>query len=189
MHPTHDDVLKRVAAGDKRAFSDLYDELSPNVMGVCMHILRNPQLAEEVAQEVFIEIWRKAGSFEPAKAAARTWVLRMARSRAIDRLRSMTAEMSRDHKDATLNAVTRFDSVEDAALASVEAVRLRRAIDRVGEPHRSALLLSYFGGLSNPELAAHTNIPLGTAKTRVRDGLKKLRQALLSTPEGGHYVR
>ncbi|GAA1473091.1 ECF RNA polymerase sigma factor RpoE [Corynebacterium felinum] len=183
--PTTEELLTLVAAGDKGAFGELYDLLSPTVMGICMHIVRNQSIAEEIAQEVFVEVWRRAHTFDPNQSSAKTWVGRIAKSRSIDKLRSMTAAALRDDRDAMLDKVTRFIDVETNALTNIEAARVRQALASIGEPHKSALMLTYFGGLSHPELAEKTGVPLGTAKTRVRDGIKKLRLALSTLKEGG----
>lgn len=170
-----DGLLVEAGRGSTEAFSQLYDAYGPRAMGVAMHVLRSREHAEEVVQEVFVEIWRKAPTYDPAKGSAAGWILRLANSRAIDRLRSVIAAAERDELDAMLEATTRFTVVEDDALGNVEGERLRRAVDSIGEPHRTAVMLAFFAGLSHSELAEHTGVALGTAKTRVRDGLKKLK--------------
>ncbi|ATZ09541.1 TPA: sigma-70 family RNA polymerase sigma factor [Corynebacterium striatum] len=172
------DQLVATAAGDRHAFSQLYDVLSPTVFSVCLHVLNNQALAEEVAQDVFVETWNKAANFDPERGNARSWVARLAHGRAVDRLRSHVASVERDDRDAHLEEPTRFIDVESEALEHVESQRLRAAVDAIGEPHRTAVLLAFFGGLSHAELAESTGVPLGTAKTRVRDGIKKLKATL-----------
>ena len=173
-HARLDSLVAGVANGDQHAFSQLYDALSPLAFGVIIQILGDNSLAEEVLQEVFVEVWNKAGSFDPERGHARTWVGRIAHSRGIDRLRAHNASVRRDDADFVLGERIRSIDVETEALTNVEGKRLRAAVDTIGEPHRTAVLLTFFDGLSHAELAETTNVPLGTAKTRVRDGVRKL---------------
>ena len=172
-HARLDALVAGVADGDQRAFSQLYDALSPLAYGVIIQILGDNSLAEEVLQEVFVEVWNKARSFDPDRGRARTWVGRIAHSRGIDKLRAHNASVRRDDADFVLGERIREVDVETEALTNVEGKRLR-AVDKIGEPHRTAVLLTFFDGLSHAELAESTNVPLGTAKTRVRDGVRKL---------------
>ena len=178
MDLSSEELLVQVATGDKRAFGELYDRLAARVMGICMQVLRNRAIAEEITQEVFVEIWRTAPMFSPERGSAQGWVLRLARSRAIDKLRSRMATLARDERTTMLEQLTRYIDVEEDAITSVEGEHLRAAVNDIGEPHRTAIMLTYFGGLTQQQLADHLGIPLGTAKTRVRDGLKKLKSAL-----------
>ena len=150
------DLLVASAAGDTHAFSEFYDALAPLVYDVTLHVLRNPALAEEVAQDVFVEVWSKAAHFDPARGSARTWVGRIAHGR----------------------AALRGDDVETDALDRVESQRLRAAAAAIGEPHSTAVELAFFGGLTHAELAESTGVPMGTAKTRVRDGVRKLKELM-----------
>ncbi|MDO5077657.1 sigma-70 family RNA polymerase sigma factor [Corynebacterium sp.] len=173
-------LLTSAAGGDTASFASLYDALAPRVLGLCTQILRERAQAEEVMQEVFVEVWRRAAEFDASRGSAQSWVLRLARLRAIDRLRSYRAAQGRDHADYQLQNATWSASVEDEAVASLEAAQLRAAVDSIGEPHRTAVMLAYFHGFTHKELAENLEIPLGTAKTRVRDGLRKLR-AIMNT--------
>lgn len=173
-HARLDALVAGVADGDQRAFSQLYDALSPLAYGVIIQILGDNSLAEEVLQEVFVEVWNKADSFDPDRGRARTWVGRIAHSRGIDKLRAHNASVRRDDADFVLGERIREVDVETEALTNVEGKRLWAAVDKIGEPHRTAVLLTFFDGLSHAELAESTNVPLGTAKTRVRDGVCKL---------------
>lgn len=170
-----DSLLARTAQGNKDAFASLYDALAPQTLGLCAQILQDRAQAEEVMQEVFIEVWRRAAEFHPELGNARSWVLRLARLRAIDRLRSYRASRGRDQREFDLQQASWFASVEEQAVASIEASAIRQAVDSIGEPHRTAVMLAYFQGLTHQELADAIGVPLGTAKTRVRDGLRKLR--------------
>ena len=173
-HARLDALVEGVARGDQRAFSQLYDALSPLAFGVIIQVLGNNSLAEEVLQEVFVEVWNKADNFDSDRGHARTWVGRIAHSRAIDKLRADNASVRRDDQDFALDERIRGVDVEGEALSNVEASRLRAAVDTIGEPHRTAVLLTFFNGLSHAELAESTDVPLGTAKTRVRAGVRKL---------------
>lgn len=172
-------LLGRVSRGDKRAFEDLYRRLSGNILGLAFYILNDRAAAEEVTQEVFVEIWRKAGDFDAGRGGAKSWVLRLTRSRAIDRLRSDRASQARDHRDFELNLANPGPaSPSDNAEAAAERAEIRQAIDDIGEPNRTAVILSYYQGLSHNEIAELNQIPLGTAKTRVRNGMKRLATLL-----------
>lgn len=175
---TLEDLLQLTGHGDADAFARLYDHTAPNVLGLITQILQDRPQAEEVTQELYIELWQHAAEYDPARGGAKAWILRRARMRAIDRLRSIIATLQRDDREARLAARTSVDSVEDQALGNLQRMVVRRALETVGEPHKTAILLAYFGGLTHSELAAATNVPLGTAKTRVRDGLRKLEHAL-----------
>ena len=164
--------------GDAAAFARLYDHIAPNVLGLSLQILHDQAQAEEVTQEVFIEVWQHAADFDPAKGSAKAWILRRARLRAIDRVRSAIATMKRDDREAFLVASINKESVEDEALRNVQRHAVRTALEIMGEPHKTAILLAYFGDMTHAELAEATGVPLGTAKTRVRDGLRKLEKIL-----------
>ncbi|MBE7338956.1 sigma-70 family RNA polymerase sigma factor [Corynebacterium aurimucosum] len=171
-------LLVQTATADKHAFSALYDALAPTVYSVCLSVLRNPALAEEAAQDVFVEVWTSAAKFDPQRGNARSWVGRLAHGRAVDKLRSHVAAVQRDDRDSKLEHATFAEPIEDEALNNVEAHLLRRAVDEIGEPHSTAVALAFFDGLTHAELAESTGVPLGTAKTRVRDGIKKLKAVL-----------
>lgn len=178
-HARLNHLLVQTAAADKHAFSTLYDALAATVYSVCLSVLRNPALAEEVAQDVFVEVWTSAAKFDPQRGNARSWVGRLAHGRAVDKLRSHVAAVQRDDRDAMLTQATFAETLEDKALGNVEVQQLRQAIDKIGEPHSTAVALAFFDGLTHAELAESTGVPLGTAKTRVRDGVKKLKAILV----------
>ena len=178
-----DQLLDGVRAGDKVAFAELYDGLAPQVLGLATHILRDRAQAEEITQEVFVEVWQKAHTFDPARGSAKSWVLRLAKSRSIDRLRSWRSAQARDTEEFNNQLTTWVAPAEDEAQQRLESKELQDLIDSIGEPHRSALMLAYFGEYTHQEIAEATGVALGTAKTRVRDGLHKLRKAV--TLKGG----
>ena len=173
-----DRLLESVRAGDKVAFAELYDVLAPQVLGLTTHILRDRAQAEEVTQEVFVVVWQSGHPRDPHRGSAKSWVLRLAKSRAIDRLRSWRSSQARDTDDFNSQLTTWVAAAEDEAQQRLESEELQELIDSIGEPHRSALMLAYFGELTHQEIADATGVALGTAKTRVRDGLQKLRKAV-----------
>lgn len=175
---TLESLMLLTQQGDAAAFARLYDHIAPNVLGLTLQILHDQAQAEEVTQEVFIEVWQHAADFDPAKGSAKAWILRRARLRAIDRVRSAIATLKRDDREAFLVASIKKESVEDEALRNVQRHAVRTALEIMGEPHKTAILLAYFGDMTHAELAEATGVPLGTAKTRVRDGLRKLEKIL-----------
>lgn len=182
MSDNLENLLQQVAGGDQHAFGKLYDTLSAQVYGLSWYILRDQAQAEEVTQETFISVWNKADRFDPAQGSAKTWVLRITKNRAIDTLRAQIARTDREQREAALGHLLTFVDAETQALGAIEGARVREALAQLDDPHRTALLYCYFGGLSHSELAETTGVALGTAKTRVRTGLKKLH-ALLSGKE------
>lgn len=175
---TLESLMLLTQQGDAAAFARLYDHIAPTVLGLSLQILHDQAQAEEVTQEVFIEVWQHAADFDPAKGSAKAWILRRARLRAIDRVRSAIATMKRDDREAFLVASIKKESVEDEALRNVQRHAVRTALEIMGEPHKTAILMAYFGDMTHAELAEATGVPLGTAKTRVRDGLRKLEKIL-----------
>ena len=171
-----DAVLKHVAKGDQGAFEALYDQLAASVYGLIRKVLRNPSQAEEVTQEVLLEVWRTASRFDPARGSAATWVLTIAHRRAIDRVRAEEAAVAREQR--TAQAPTAVDEVAETVEASMDAERLRRCLAGLTELQRESITLAYYGGYSYAQVAALLDTALGTIKTRIRDGLTRLRACL-----------
>lgn len=176
-------LLRRVAEQDQSAFADLYDHVSPRIYGLALRVLRNPSMAEDVTQEVMLQVWREARSFDPARGSALAWLMTIAHRRAVDRVRSEEAQSARMLRYEARQEPVPYDSTAEEGEMRIEASRVRRAIDAVGEPHRTTLLLAYFEGLTHREVAERTQVPLGTAKTRIRDGLLKMRTAMAAGGE------
>lgn len=171
-----DTLLTHVAKGDQAAFEALYDQLGASVYGLIRKVLRNPSQAEEVAQEVLLEVWRTASRFDPARGSAATWMLTIAHRRAIDRVRAEEAAAAREQR--TAQAPTTVDEVAETVEASMDAERLRRCLAGLTELQRESITLAYYGGYSYAQVAALLDTALGTIKTRIRDGLTRLRACL-----------
>jgi RNA polymerase sigma-70 factor, ECF subfamily len=171
-----DGLLSRVARGDQDAFEAVYDRLAGPAYGLICKVVRDPAQSEEVAQEVLLEVWRTASRFDAARGSAATWVLTIAHRRAIDRVRSATAAAGRDRKTAQPEVAS--DEVAETVAASLDAERLRRCLDGLTELQRESITLAYYGGYSYPQVAALLTTALGTVKTRIRDGLIRLRDCM-----------
>jgi RNA polymerase sigma-70 factor (ECF subfamily) len=165
-----------VARGDQMAFETLYDRLAGPVYGVIRRVLKDPSQSEEVAQEVLLEVWRTAARFNPALGGAATWVMTIAHRRAIDRVRSITAAAEREHKLADVG--TPHDEVAEAVEASLDAERVQRCLGGLTEIQRESITLAYYGGHSYRQVAELLNVTLGAVKTRIRDGLIRMRDCL-----------
>lgn len=182
MHPeqaTTADVetLRAIAGGDEQALAALYDRYRLILFGLIVRILHSQPEAEDVLQEVFLQVWRRASDFDEKRGRPFTWLVTLARSRAIDRLRSTSA------RERTADEAARAtpDSISDAAADAVKSEQgeiVRSALAELPEEQRRTLLLAYFEGLTQTEIAERTGIPLGTVKTRMRSGLIKLRELL-----------
>jgi RNA polymerase sigma-70 factor, ECF subfamily len=171
-----DGLLSRVAKGDESAFALLYDQISGPMYGLIKRVVRDPAQSEEVAQEVLVEVWRAATRFDPAKGRAVTWVMTIAHRRAVDRVRSATAAVERERRTSLL--LTPTDEVADAVEAALERERVRRCLEGLTDLQRESITLAYYGGHSYREVAGLLGITLGTIKTRIRDGLIRLRDCM-----------
>jgi len=178
------ELLRAVARGDEVAFARVYDRYAAILLGLMLRILRSRPEAEDVLQEVFLQVWQQARSFDPARGRAFTWLATLARSRAIDRLRAVdarerAAQRSAEDGQPVASAETRTWADEEAIRAE-RAEAVRAALAELPEEQRQVLLLAYLDGMSQSEIAAAKNQPLGTVKTRTRTGLKRLSEALRS---------
>ncbi|GAA4480006.1 ECF RNA polymerase sigma factor SigK [Microbacterium panaciterrae] len=168
-------LLERIAGGDQRAFAELYDMLSSRVFGLVLRVLVNRAQSEEVLQEVFLEIWQTASRFDSDRGRGRTWILTIAHRRAVDRVRASQSSADRDARVGARDLDVAHDSVAEQAELSIEADRVVDALSALPNAQREALVLAYYGGYSQSEIATLTGSPLGTVKTRMRDGLTRLR--------------
>ncbi|GAA2983966.1 RNA polymerase sigma-70 factor (ECF subfamily) [Microbacterium terrae] len=172
------ELLVRVADGDQNAFARVYDMLSPRVFGLILRVLVDRAQSEEVLQEVFLEIWQSAGRFAPNRGQGRSWVLTIAHRRAVDRVRASQSSTDRDIRAGFRDLDVAHDQVAEQVELRIEGTRVTQALAGLPEPQREALTLAYYGGYSQSEIAALVGAPLGTIKTRMRDGLSRLRSEM-----------
>lgn len=173
-----EEVLLAAGGGDQAAFEELYDATAHRVHGLCRRLLRDTCAAEDVTQEVLMSIWTRGSGYDPARGSAMAWILRLTHARAVDRIRATESTRRRDDAFHRCSAETEHDDTAETAVLSLEGRDARRALAALSEVQRAALTLAYFDGLTHTQVAAALGIPLGTAKTRIRDGLLALRRAL-----------
>jgi len=176
--PDVNELMRRVGKGDEAAFGALYDELSAMVHGVALRVVRNPAIAEEVAQEAFVEMWRVATRFDADKGSVHGWASTIAHRKAVDRVRSEQARTDREDRDHTHDPKPATDTVVETIELAEERSEVRVALESLTEVQREAVTLAYFGGNTYREVAALLETPEGTVKTRIRDGLIKMRDQL-----------
>ncbi|MGA5303185.1 sigma-70 family RNA polymerase sigma factor [Nucisporomicrobium flavum] len=172
------DLLRGIARGDEAAFGRLYDLVAPRVFGLIRRVLRDPAQAEEVTQEVLVEVWRTAARFDSARGSATAWVFTIAHRRAVDRVRAEQASADRTLKVGAASVDTPYDEVVDEVAGRLERQQVRRCMDDLTELQRQAVTLAYYQGHSYREVADLLETPLPTVKTRMRDGLIRLRDCL-----------
>lgn len=172
------DLMARSARGQEDAFSELYDLTSSRIYGTVLRVLRSPDHAAEVTQEVFVEAWRQSARYAPARGSVLGWMTTMAHRRAVDRVRSVTSEVARDERYAVIGADREVDHVWEGVEQKLDVERVRKGMASLTAIQREALTLAYFGGYTQTQVATLLKLPLGTVKTRVRDGLIGLRDAL-----------
>lgn len=172
------ELLRRSGRGDTEAFAVLYDAISSRVFGLAVRVVRDPAQAEEVAQEALLEIWKTSARFDADRGSPLGWMLTIVHRKAVDRVRSVEAATTRDETWNRQTAPVDHDQTSEAAHASLDAARVRSAVATLTDVQRQAVELTYFGGYTHTEVATLLDVPLGTAKTRIRDGLIRLRDLM-----------
>jgi len=170
------DLLARVARGDQAAFEAVYDQFAGPVYGLVRKVLRDPAQSEEVAQEVLLEVWRTASRFDPARGSAAAWMMTIAHRRAVDRVRSETASVAREQRLTSGPATG--DDVAELVETKLDRQRVRRCLGALTQLQAESVKLAYYGGYTYPQVAELIGVPLGTIKTRIRDGLIRLRDCM-----------
>ncbi len=169
-------LLGQVSRGDEAAFGAVYNQVAGHVFGVARSVLRDPFQAEEVTQEVLLDVWRHASRYDTRRGTAMAWVMTLAHRRAVDRVRSEQAAMQREQRAARPDID--YDMVADNVAARLDAERVRRCLGSLTGLQRESITLAYYQGRTYREVASLLNLPVGTVKTRMRDGLIRLRDCL-----------
>jgi RNA polymerase sigma-70 factor (ECF subfamily) len=171
-------LMALVARGDSDAFERLYDLVSGPVYGMIVQVLRDPAQSEEVAQEVLVEVWRTAARYDARRGSAWAWALTIARRRAVDRVRSVRAADDREIRAGVSGGTPEFDEVAETVEVRLEQQQVRRCMKSLTDLQRESVTLAYYRGYTQTEVAGLLGVPLGTIKTRMRDGLIRLRDCL-----------
>jgi RNA polymerase sigma-70 factor, ECF subfamily len=172
------ELLQRSSRGDEAAFAEVYDATSSRAYGLALRVVRNPAQAEEVVQEAYLDAWRSSSRYEPSRGSALGWLLTIVHRKAVDRVRSAEAASQRDATYHRETQQVEHDQTAESAHASLEAQRVRGAVATLTAVQREAVELAFFGGYTHTEVATMLDVPVGTAKTRIRDGLIRLRDAM-----------
>jgi len=171
-------LLRRVARGDNDAFAAFYDHTKARVYGLVIRVLRDPGYSEETTQEVYLEVWRSATGYDPARGSALAWLLTMAHRRAIDRVRTEQAGSRRESRYGAANVDPATDVVADSAIAGDEQRRVAQCLEALTDAQRQCIELAYYGGLTYAEVSQRMAANLSTIKSRIRDALRGLRNCL-----------
>jgi RNA polymerase sigma-70 factor, ECF subfamily len=170
------DLLAQVALGDPDAYAAVYERTAGQVLGIAASVVRDPAQSEEVAQEVLLDVWRSASRFDPERGSAAAWVMTLAHRRAVDRVRSEQKAAEREQRVAS--AVIAYDEVTEAVEARLDRERVRRCLGSLTDLQRESVTLAYYGGYTYRQVAELLGVAVGTVKTRMRDGLIRLRDCL-----------
>ena len=177
-----DALLRRVGRGDRDAFAAIYDLTKSRVFGLVVRVLRDAGYSEETTQEIYLEVWRTASEYDPAKGSALAWLMTMAHRRAIDRVRAEQAGSRRESRYGAANVVpvsaSAHDPVSDSAIAGDERRRVTECLEALTDAQRQCIELAYYGGLTYSEVSQRLAANLSTIKSRIRDALRGLRNCL-----------
>ncbi|WP_247827629.1 sigma-70 family RNA polymerase sigma factor [Arthrobacter antioxidans] len=177
-----DSLLVRVGQGESQALEDLYRLTSARVYGLARKVLIDAEMSAETTQDVFLTLWLSAAArFDPGLGTGMSWIMTLTHRRAVDKVRSEESHRTRDLKWAIKNQDIDYDQVADTVVQQSEAEALRACLHTLSAAQREAIHLAYYAGLTYVEVAAHLGIPVSTAKTRIRDGIKRLRASLQGT--------
>lgn len=171
------DLLTLVARGDEVAFSAVYDQMSASVYGLARRVIRDPSRAEEVAQEVFLQVWQTAARFDPARGKGKSWILTLTHRRAVDAVRHDQAATNRDLK-YDWSGGPDYDQVEEEVTVNLEHQQVRKCMGGLTDLQREAVGLAYYQGYTYAEVASVLDVNPATIKTRMRDGLVRLRDCM-----------
>ena len=177
------ELLSAVADGDRSAFEELYTTFSPRVHGLAQRLLVDRHQAEEVTQEVFLQVWQQAHRFDRHRGSASSWVLHIAHARSVDRIRNNTSRRARDLRVASREHVAETDTVVESVTIAFEQAAVRQQLERLSPKQREAIMLSYYQGLTMSAISTLLAIPVPTVKTRVRNALSALAKLLAEQPE------
>jgi RNA polymerase sigma-70 factor, ECF subfamily len=175
-------LLRRIARGDGQAFAEFYDHTNTRVYGLVIRVLRDAGYSEETTQEIYLEVWRTASEYNPAKGSPLAWLLTMAHRRAIDRVRTEQAGTNRESRYGAANvepaAASAYDPVADSAVAGDERRRVIACLDGLTDAQRQCIEMAYYNGLTYAEVSQRLATNLSTIKSRIRDALRGLRNCL-----------
>ncbi|WP_413332892.1 sigma-70 family RNA polymerase sigma factor [Brevibacterium sp. GP-SGM9] len=168
----------RIAAGETAAFEELFTDQSRILMAVIVRIVKSRSLAEEVLQECFTEVWTRCSGFDPARGTGRAWLITLCRRRAIDCVRSVQSQQDRDLADGLRSTAATGDDVEQTVIDRAESDRTVSALKGLPEDQSRPIVMAFYQGLTHAQISQTLKVPLGTIKSRIRDGMKKLREEL-----------
>lgn len=174
----HEELIQSIASGDETAFEALYDDVSARVFGLIRRVLRDESQCEEVLQEVFVEVWQQAARYDADRGRAVSWIMVMAHRRAVDRVRASQSSRDRDLRQGAKEFEESYDDVQDTVETRLEGERVQSALQNLSDAQRKAIELAYYGGYTHQEVAKLLEVPVGTVKTRIRDGMIRLRDQL-----------
>jgi len=179
------DPMRRMAQGDHGALGQCYDAMGPIVFSLAVRMLRDRQAAEDVTQDIFVQVWRQAGNYDTSRGTPEAWMMMIARTRILDRLRSRSAGVVlKPVGDNLPDAPDASDWPDDLAITREDAVHVREALADLPGDQKQAVELAFFDGLTHVEISEKLNVPLGTIKTRIRLGLLKIKDRLTPVVQG-----